>query len=75
VEVLSIQVHHDVWLFVEFVSVDILHAHAYNNKLNLLKGGRALQTRLILIHDCQYESVIELPKPSRIPWPVLVTTV
>ena len=35
-EILSVQMHHDVWLLVELVGVDILHAHAYNNKLNQL---------------------------------------
>jgi len=74
VEVLRIQVHHNIWLFVELVCVDILHAHAYNNKLNLLDEAQTQQTRLILISNCQYKSVIELPEKSHDSLYVMVTT-
>ena len=43
VEVLSIEMHHHIGLFVEFISVDILNAHAYNNKLNTTQRRKKLR--------------------------------
>jgi hypothetical protein len=42
VEVLSVNVVHDVGLLVELVLIQILDTHAYNNKLN---SSRVRQTR------------------------------
>lgn len=42
VEVLSVKMVHDVRLLVEFVAIEILNTHAYNNKL---KSSRFWQTR------------------------------
>ena len=43
VEVLSIEMHHHIGFFVEFISVDILNAHAYNNKLNTTQKRKKLR--------------------------------